>query len=137
MQYKRKLFVMLSAVLVLCTTNVNAETTATKPPCKTEIECTKLSDALQAQIDELEAKGIENLTEKEFNKYDALSDELSAVKDSTLAIAKEELVEAKAKTAEAKAEHAKVKAKLAEQKELIEQNKRILEMLHSIKSELK
>ena len=111
MQHKIKLFVIASVAIVLCSTNVSAETTATQLPCKTEVECTKLSDALQAQIDVLEAKGIENLTEKEFNKLDALSDELLAAAKVETAIAKAKTAEAKAKTAEAKVKTAEAKVK--------------------------
>ena len=111
MQHKIKLFVTASAAIVLCTTNVSAETTATQPPCKTEIECTKLSDALQAQIDELKSKGFRNLSKEEKIRYGTLRKELLAAKRAIIVKAKAKTAEAKAKTAEAKAKTAATKAK--------------------------
>ena len=103
MQHKIKLFVTASAAIVLCTTNVSAETTATQPPCKTEVECTKLSDALQVQIDELKSKGFRNLSKEEKIRYGTLRKERLAAMRAITAAQDKEIAEAKAKTAEAKA----------------------------------
>jgi len=45
---------------------------------------------IQAQIDELEKKGEENLSDKEIDKYIALQEQLIATKDSTIAVEKQE-----------------------------------------------
>lgn len=46
--------------------------------CESIQTCQVLSATLQTQIDELEAKGIENLTDDEFEQYAQLSDDLIA-----------------------------------------------------------
>ncbi len=50
--------------------------------CKTKLACEKLSISIQNQIDKLEEKGLENLTEKEFNRYDELSNKLIALENN-------------------------------------------------------
>ena len=71
--------------------------------CSTRLACEKLSLSIQAQINELEAKGLENLTEKEFNKYDKLSDKLIAL----------EKQETQAEKAETQKAYSEVSDKLA------------------------
>jgi len=76
----------VAAAAVLSVSPASAEATAqhkiNKVTCTTKASCEQLSLSIQAQIDELEKKGLENLTEEEFNKYDKLSDNLIAVENN-------------------------------------------------------
>ena len=47
--------------------------------CETKLACQKLTESIQVQIDELENKGIENLSDDEFESYSILSDDLIAL----------------------------------------------------------
>lgn len=66
--------------------------------CSTRLACEKLSLSIQAQIDELKAKG--NLTSREKFKIIKLNKQLLATKDSTIAVEKQETKEEQAETAQ-------------------------------------
>jgi len=87
----------VAAAAVLSVSPASAEATAqhkiNKVTCTTKASCEQLSLSIQAQIDELEKKGLENLTEEEFNKYDKLSDNLIAVENNKQAKQKETIAE--------------------------------------------
>lgn len=82
----KKTLTTIVATAVISSTPVNADTLQkddiNKIVCTTKQACEKLSNSIKAQIEELENKGLENLTESEFNKYDKLSDELIAVENN-------------------------------------------------------
>ena len=78
--------VALSAALTVSPANAD---TPKSPEVKTEIKGVKAKtmmtiekeiDSIQAKIRELETKGLENLTDKEFDKLDELKDRLIALK---------------------------------------------------------
>ena len=103
---------MSITICMLMGTYLQADAVTKDPVCKSIVECDKLSHTIQVQIDELEAKGLANLSDAEFIKYDKLSDNLLAAQ--------------KAKTAEQRRILAAQKAKTAEM--LKEQNKQISEL---------
>lgn len=75
--------VILVTTLIAFTVPASAEEVSdtskqVKITCETILICQKLSESLQAQIDTLEAQGIENLTDDEFEHYAKLSDDLIA-----------------------------------------------------------
>jgi len=77
-----------------------------KVTCSTKLACEKLSLSIQAQIDELKAKGFRNLSREEKIKYGSLKKELIAVE--------------KAETAQEKAETQARLAKVEERLDSIE-----------------
>ena len=74
---------------------------------------------VQAQIDKLEKKGLENLTDEEFVKYSELSDELIAIKDSNIEIEQKETEQNADLIASKDAEITKENNKQSEQEKLI------------------
>lgn len=79
----------VAVTIVLSTSPANAENIDGQVVCDTRVACEKLSNSIQAQIKELENKGLENLTDDEFVKYSTLSDELIAVERTITAAEKE------------------------------------------------
>jgi len=61
--------------------------------CETIQICQELSATLETQITELETKGIENLTDEEFEQYAQLSDDLIAAQNQQQLI-QQEVIEA-------------------------------------------
>ncbi len=86
-----KLYKMCIISLMLMGTYLQADATK-EPVCKNTVECDKLIHTIEVQINPLEKKGIENLTDKEFEKLDVLQGKLLAAQ--------------RAKTAEEKAKQA-------------------------------
>ena len=66
------------AMMILATAHMSADNNQKKEEvsCKTTLECKKVVKSLESQIDVFEKKGIENLTNEEFETYDALSDKV-------------------------------------------------------------
>ena len=112
--------------LILMGTYLQADVTTKEPVCKSIVECDKLSHSIEAQIDVLEKKGIENLTDEEFEKLDLLQDKLLAAQRAKSARQSEIIAEEKAKSARQSEIIAEKKATIA--KMLKEQNKQLNEV---------
>jgi hypothetical protein len=100
--------------------------------CETIQICQELSAILQTQIDELESKGIENLTNEEFEQYAKLSDDLLMVKRSEIELNEEFIASENEKQVEQEeliaAENAKQeKMRLSQEQALAEIKARLLE----------
>ena len=95
MTKKSGLLTAVATATVLATSPVNAETpdNSTKQKieqkevnkkveqisCKTKLACEALSNSIQAQINDLEKKGLANLTNEEFAKFGNLKKQLIAL----------------------------------------------------------
>jgi type III secretory pathway component EscR len=81
----KALAVATISTLMATTTPVNAETTKNLTQeqiiCETKEICQKLSQTIQAQINNLKTKGLEVLTDEEFNQYEKLQKHLIAVEN--------------------------------------------------------
>jgi len=117
LEYVMKCYIFLSIAIAASLLSAPAHAEQQTAPkteqvvCATQTACDKLVASLEAQAAPLEAKGMENLTEKEFNEYDKLTDKI-------LAVQKARLAEAKAKTAAQEKKIAEQKAQLAALKEV-------------------
>jgi hypothetical protein len=81
----KALAVATLSTLMATTSPVNAETTKNLTQeqiiCETKEICQKLSQTIQAQINNLKTKGLEVLTDEEFNQYEKLQKHLIAVEN--------------------------------------------------------
>jgi len=109
-------------LLILMGTYLQADATK-ESVCKSTVECDKLIHAIEVQIDPLEKKGIENLTDEEFEKLDVLQDKLLAAQ--------------RAKTAEQRAKNAELDKIIAEEKAKQATYDKLLKEVRSIKGALK
>lgn len=95
----------LLAVTVMIKLAVAEDLDPTEEPkaiCETVNACQELSISLQSQVDELEAKGIENLSDDEFERYGQLTDDLLAVIKSGTKLTEELIIVENQKQAELK-----------------------------------
>ena len=122
--HAKNLAIALSTLALFASVTLYAETPKQTevPPCSTSVECDAMAKDLQGKIDVLEAKGLENLTDDEFENLDKLQDKL--------------IVVSKVRTAQAKARTAQAKAKNAEQKKIIARKKALLESYSEINDNL-
>ena len=104
--------------------------------CKTKKACELLSSSIQSQIDELETKGIENLTDDEFNKYAKLSDDLIAVEKAETKQEKAETANNDELIAQEKAETANNNDLIAEENEKQSRLTQVEKRLDSIEGSL-
>jgi len=115
---KTKLSILAILAVLVTTPSADAKQQNTQTPCSTSVECDVMAKDLQGKIDALEVKGLENLTDDEFENLDKLQDKLIAV--------------SKAKNAEKRKIIAQKDAEIAQEKqetaEIIKTNKKLEEI---------
>jgi len=95
LEYVMKCYVFLSIAIAasLLSAPAHAEQQATAKTeqvvCATQAACDKLVASLEAQAAPLEAKGIDNLTEEEFDRLDLLQNKILAVEKAKQDVEKE------------------------------------------------
>ena len=100
--------------------------------CETKEICQKLSQSIQAQINELEAKGLSNFSRQERIQYSQLTDDLIALENQKQAQQQEVIANENQKQANIREERKENKKTIDEKKQ--EQNQKLDEQNAELKA---
>ena len=105
---KTKLSILPILAVLVMTPSADAKQQNTQAPCSTRVECDAMAEDLQGKIDVLEVKGLENLTDDEFENLDKLQDKFIAVSKVRTAQQKKIIAHKDAEIAEENAKQAEL-----------------------------